>query len=201
MANQELFGFIILFLLGMLVVVKRLASGSVLERLLGGPLGKLVNGFNLFFLLLVNPLAAIALVTRRLAAIDPTRVAITGTPLLVLEIAGLVLYVAGFILMAWALIALGRGYQLGGCPPRPEDRMVMTGPYGLIRNPMYTAALGIALGLACLLQSPAFFAVFVVYLVLILLLIPLEEKGLLGKYGGPNAAYRQKTRKLIPLVY
>jgi protein-S-isoprenylcysteine O-methyltransferase Ste14 len=37
--------------------------------------------------------------------------------------------------------------------------------------------------------------------VLILLLIPREEDGLKKAYGEPYAAYTNKTRKLIPLVF
>ena len=51
-------GIAILFLLGMLVAVKRFATGSVLDRPQGNALLQLVNIFNLFFLLIVNPLAA-----------------------------------------------------------------------------------------------------------------------------------------------
>jgi protein-S-isoprenylcysteine O-methyltransferase Ste14 len=200
--DQRILGFFILFLLGGLVAVKRSATGSVLDKPQGGPLLQLVNIFNLFFLLVVNPLAAVALLTRRLEALDPTRVAIArALPRAVLEIAGLGLYVSGFLLMAWALIVLGRSYQLGGCDPRANDRLVVGGPYRFTRNPMYTAALAIALGLACLLQSLAFFAVFAVYLPLILLLVPMEEDGLLKKYGEAYAAYRRRSKKLVPFLY
>ena len=150
----------------------------------------------------MNPLAAVALLTRRLETIDPTRVAIArALPRAVLEIAGLVLYAGGFLLMAWALVVLGRSYQLGGCDPRAGDRLVVGGPYRVIRNPMYTAALAISLGLACLLQSLAFFAVFAAYLALILLLLPVEEAGLRKKYGAAYAAYRRRSKKLVPFLY
>ena len=163
---------------------------------------QLVNIFNLFFLLIVNPVAAILLITQRLTVTDPTYIAINKLWMLMgLEIVGLVLYVAGFFLMAWALITLGRSYQLGGSVPRSEDKMIMDGPYKLIRHPMYTAALSISLGLACLIQSAAFFCVFFIYLVLILPLIPMEEDGLRKAYGGQYVAYRQKARKLIPFIY
>jgi protein-S-isoprenylcysteine O-methyltransferase len=102
--------------------------------------------------------------------------------------------------MAWALITLGRNYQLGGSAPRSDDKMVMDGPYRLVRHPMYTAALSISIGLACLIQSWAFFCVFCIYLVLILLLIPMEEDGLRKAYGGQYVVYQQKARKLIPFV-
>jgi protein-S-isoprenylcysteine O-methyltransferase Ste14 len=201
LAHQTLFGTAILFLLAMLVVVKGLASGSIFDKLQGSLMVRLVNVFNLFFLLVVNPLAAIALIARRLPAIDPTQVAISGPMAPVVESAGLVLYTAGFLLMAWAFITLGANYQLGGCDPRAGDRLVEAGPYRLIRNPMYAAALAISLGLALLLRSLAFFAVFAVYLALILPLITIEEAGLQAKYGGAYAAYRRRSKKLVPFLY
>jgi protein-S-isoprenylcysteine O-methyltransferase Ste14 len=200
--DQGILGITILFLLGMLVIVKRVATGCILDRPKGNLKVQLVNIFNLFFLLVVNPVAAILLITRRLATIDPTHMTVDEPwILMVLEFAGLVMYVIGYLLMAWALITLGRNYQLGGSGPRSEDKMVIDGPYKLVRHPMYTAALSISLGLACLIQSGAFFCVFCIYLVLIFLLIPVEEDGLRRAYGEQYVAYRQKAKKLIPFVY
>jgi protein-S-isoprenylcysteine O-methyltransferase Ste14 len=200
--DQRILGLAMILLLAGLVVVKRLASGSILEKPQGGLLLRLVNLFNLFFLLVVNPLAAVLLVARRLEAIDPTHVAV-GAPrvLLALEIAGLAAYGTGFLVMAWALVALGRNYQLGGNAPRPDDGMVSAGPFRLVRHPMYAAALAIALGLACLTQSLAFLTVFIIYLALIFPLIAIEEKRLQDAYGERYAAYRQKVKKLVPFVY
>jgi len=200
--DQRILGIGILLLLGALVTAKLVATGSVLDKPKGNLLVQLVNIFNLFFLLVVNPLAAILLIARRLGTIDPTHLTIDHPGFLaVLEIAGLLAYATGFFIMAWALITLGRNYQLGGSAPRPEDKMIAGGPYRLVRHPMYAAALFIALGLTCLVQSWAFFGVFCLYLVLVLLLIPMEEEGLARSYGDRYAGYRQKTKKLIPLVY
>jgi protein-S-isoprenylcysteine O-methyltransferase Ste14 len=199
--DQRILGIAILILLGMLVVVKRVATGSILDKPKGNFLVQLVNIFNLFFLLVVNPLAGILSLARCLAWLDPTRLTLDDPLILmVLELAGLVLYACGFLLMAWALIVLGRNYQLGGSAPRSEDKLAMGGPYRVIRHPMYTAALSISLGLACLTQSWAFLGVFGVYLVLILLLIPREEQGLRKAYGEPFLVYQRKTGTLIPFV-
>ena len=200
--DQRILGIAMLVLLGMLVTVKWVATGSILDKPEGNPLVQLVNIFNLFFLLVVNPLAAILLITHRLALIAPTHL-LTGERwiLMVLEIVGLVMYGIGYLLMAWALITLGDNYQLGGSAPRTEDKMVMEGPYRMIRHPMYTAALSISLGLACLIQAWAFLGVFCIYFVLIFLLIPREEKELQKAYGEQYGAYQQKTRELIPFVY
>jgi len=201
--NQRILGIVIVLLLGVLVVTKQVTTGSILDKPKGKFLVQLVNIFNLFFLLIVNPLAAILLIARRLATIDPTHLTIDeASVLMVLEIPGWMVYIIGFLLMAWALITIGSNYQLGGSAPRFADKLVVSGPYRLVRHPMYTAAFTISFGLTCLTQSWAFLCVFCVYLVLILLLIPMEEDGLRKSYGGESyRTYRQKTRKLIPLVY
>jgi len=200
--NQTILGSAILLLLGILVTAKRVGTGSVLDKPTGNLLVQLVNVFNLFFLLVVNPLAAILLIAGRLPAIDPTYMPINEPQILmVLEIVGLVMYMMGSLLMGGALMTLGRNYQLGGSAPRSEDKMVIAGPYRLVRHPMYTSALSISLGLACLIQSWAFFGVFCIYLILILMLVPMEENGLQKAYGEQYVAYKQKARKLIPFVY
>jgi protein-S-isoprenylcysteine O-methyltransferase Ste14 len=200
--DQQALGIVIVLLLGMLVVVKQLATGSILEKPAGSFLLRFTNTFNLFFLLVVNPLAAILLLTRNLPAADPTHLAINAGGLLtILEIGSLGLYVFGFFFMAWALISLGHVYQLGGSAPRTVDKMIVVGPYRFVRHPMYIAVLCISLGLAGLIQSSAFFAVFCIYLVLIILLIPVEEEALQRAYGEEYAAYRQKVKKLVPRLY
>jgi protein-S-isoprenylcysteine O-methyltransferase Ste14 len=200
--DQKIMGILILFLLAALVIVKRMTTGSVLDRPQGNFLIQLVNTFNLFFLLIVNPLAAILMITRRLEILEPTRVTIDEPAiLLVLEIVGLIMYVIGYLLMAGALITLGHNYQLGGSDPRSEDKMIIDGPYKKVRHPMYTAALSISLGLACITRSWVFFFVFCIYLLLIIPLIPVEEDGLRKAYGEKYEIYRLKAKKLIPFVY
>jgi protein-S-isoprenylcysteine O-methyltransferase Ste14 len=200
--DEKILGIVILFLLCMLVLVKQRATGAILDRPRGTFPVQLVNSFNLFFLLMVNPLAAILLITRRLEMVDPTRIIISEPRLLtVLEMTGLVIYVFGYLSMAWALIRLGYSYQIGGSLPRPEDEMVMSGPYSLVRHPMYSAAMSISLGLAGMTQSGILFGVFCLYLILILLLIPLEEEGLRKVYDQQYIHYQQRTKKLIPFIY
>jgi protein-S-isoprenylcysteine O-methyltransferase Ste14 len=201
--DQRTLGVILLVLLGMLVAAKRIATGSIMkDRPRGGFALWFVHVFNMFFLLVVNPLAAILLATRQLDAVDPTRLAL-GTPWLVagLEAAGLALCAAGYLLMAWALLRMGAGYQVGGCEPRPGDRLIAAGPYTLVRHPMYAAALLIALGLAGLTQSLACVGVFVVYVALILSLIPGEEEALRRTYGERYVRYQREVRRLVPLLY
>ncbi len=200
--DQRILGIAVLLLLGMMVLAKRIGTGSILDKPQGNLLVQLVNIFNLFFLLVVNPAAAVLLILRRLEAIDPTRLVVAAPSFsIALELAGLLIYVMGYLLMAWALLSLGHNYQLGGTAPRHSDVMIKDGPYSLVRHPMYAAALCISCGLACLTQSIAFFLVFCIYLVLVLLLIPLEERDLQQAYDKEYAVYRQTTARLIPFIY
>ena len=199
--GETVLGIAIILLLGGLVAVKRIATGSVLDKPQGNILIQIVNIFNLFFLLIVNPLAAVGLITGGLAGLDPTHLTVqAGWLLALVEIVGLLLYVAGFCLMGWALLTLGCNYQLGGSAPRSEDKMVLDGPYRLIHHPMYTSALSISFGLALLIQSVAFFVVFLIHLGLILGLIPLEERELREAYGATYIDYQKKTRALVPAI-
>ncbi len=199
--DRTTLGIVILGLLGLLVAVKQFATGSILDKPQGNLMVQLVNIFNLFFLLVANPLSAILLLTGQLALFDSTRLLINAPLAIMAEISGLGLYVAGFLLMTWALITLGRHYQLGGSAPRSDDKLIVAGPYKLIRHPMYAAALSITLGLIGLIQSWIFVGVLGIYLVLILPLITTEEAGLRKAYGAPYSVYQQKTRKLVPFVY
>ena len=200
--DQRLLGIVIGLLLAILVVVKRWATGTILEKPPRVLLLWLVNLFNLFFLLVANPLAALLLITGRLDGADPTSLNLAqGWLVFVVEIGGFVVYLTGFVLMGWALVSLGSNYQLGGSDPRAGDTLIIRGPYAFIRHPMYTAALCIALGLACVTESLACLGAFVIYLVLILLLVPLEEESLKQTYGEQYVAYQRNVRSLVPLLF
>ena len=189
-------GITILALMGLLVLVKRLTTGSFVEYPSTGNFWvRLTNHFNLFFLLILIPGVAVWLIAGFPQTTDGSQI------VSVLEIAGLALYVAGCVLMGWALLILGGKYQLGGSAPRDVDEMVMVGPYRFVRHPMYTAVLCLSLGLACLIQSLTCFAVFCLYLALILVLIPIEEEGLQRAYHDRYLIYQKRVKKLVPYLY
>lgn len=190
--DRRILGIIIILLWLMLVTVKKLTTGSLLgDKPNGGVLFWLVHIFNFSFLLVANPAAAVLLIV-------PTRPVAAGG---LLSGAGVAVLAAGYTLMVWALITLRRNYQVGGNLPRSSDELVVRGPYRLVWHPMYAAALGISLGLACLTLHAAYFLVFFIYVALVLLLIPVEERGLEQAYGERYAAYEKSVKRLIPSLY
>ncbi len=185
------------------MVVKRWTTGSFVKgRPEGGSAIWLAHVFNLFLLTAVNPSVAILLVARKLDAVDPTILDPGQTSLhLGFETAGLLLAVVGNCLMCWALVTMKGHFQVMGKPPRPSDRLLRSGAYGMVRHPMYTSVLCLSLGMALLTQSVALFILFGVHAALILSLVAVEERGLLRAHGEQFEAYQRRVKRLVPLIY
>jgi protein-S-isoprenylcysteine O-methyltransferase Ste14 len=114
-------------------------------------------------------------------------------------IAGGILMALGGLLLAAALVRLGPGLT----PlPYPKDgaALVRTGPYGLVRHPMYGGGLMIAFGWALFVRGPLTLG----YALLLLLLLEVksrrEERWLAERFPD-YAEYQRRVPKLIPFVY
>jgi len=115
----------------------------------------------------------------------------------------------------WALPLVAWGYlqyrfvgnyraRLGGGGPGisiPPERIVDTGPYRYVRNPMYLGHLIFFLGLALALRSWIALAVLIVHAVWFDLRVREDETRLLGIFGGPYLMYCKRAKRWIPGVY
>jgi len=82
-----------------------------------------------------------------------------------------------------------------------EQGVIDTGPYAVVRHPMYAGALVLLAGMPLALGSVVGLATFPFFVAIIVLRLLDEERFLLGHLAG-YAAYRQKTRyRLIPHVW
>ena len=125
----------------------------------------------------------------------------TGTVHTVAFIAGAALMIAGVVTATFAVTELRRRDAFTPVPrPRAEGHLVDTGPYRWIRHPLYSGMFLGAMGWAVArLSWPAVVGALVLAVVLDLKRRR-EEAWLLDRYPG-YAAYRQRTRALIPFVY
>ncbi len=115
------------------------------------------------------------------------------------RVLAVLLWVAGGALLVPAIVSLGRA--LTPLPyPKNDATLMQTGPYAVVRHPMYSGGLAICLGFALHVQS----WLTLVYVAALFVLLDVksrrEERWLTVKFPAYEA-YRRRVRKLIPFVY
>ncbi len=117
----------------------------------------------------------------------------------VMTIAGIVILLIGLYIVAMALRDLGGSMSVF---PKPVDdgRLQQGGIYRFVRHPMYSGAILSALGWSLFRTSVPALILTLILFVFFDRKAAHEETMLAGRYAG-YAAYKAKTRKLIPFVY
>jgi protein-S-isoprenylcysteine O-methyltransferase Ste14 len=111
---------------------------------------------------------------------------------------GVALVLAGIGLAIWARFYLGRNW---GMPMtvKAEPELVTTGPYAVVRNPIYSGLVLALTGTALTINLTVFIAVaaFAAYFVLS---AHVEDRNLARLFPDTYPAYRARTKMLIPYV-
>jgi protein-S-isoprenylcysteine O-methyltransferase Ste14 len=112
---------------------------------------------------------------------------------------GLVLFALGLGLAIWARLHIGRNW---GTPMSQKDdpELVTSGPYRLVRHPIYSgiifAGVGTAVALSWLwLIAVALAGVYFVYSATV------EERNMAKQFPETYPAYRRSTKMLVPFVF
>ena len=114
-------------------------------------------------------------------------------------IVGSVFLLSGSLLFISVILRLGANFS--ALPyPKPESTLIETGPYRIVRHPMYSGAILIAFGWALLIHSWLAIGTALVLFVLFDLKSRREEAWLKEKFPG-YITYQQRVRKLVPLIY
>lgn len=109
------------------------------------------------------------------------------------------LMVVGSALLVAGLLRLGRGLTPLPYPKDGAD-LIQTGPYALVRHPMYSGGIGLGLGWALYVQSWLTLGYVAVLFVFLDAKSRREERWLAEKFPA-YSAYQLRVRKLIPFVY
>jgi protein-S-isoprenylcysteine O-methyltransferase Ste14 len=113
---------------------------------------------------------------------------------------GLALYVVGLVLTLWAQLAMGTSWRIG-VDPRERTALVTRGPFRLVRNPIFSAMMVAAAGLALLVPNALAVAAVVGLVAAIELQVRrVEEPYLLTAHGPAYAAYAGSTGRFVPGV-
>ena len=119
--------------------------------------------------------------------------------LLPVVIAGLLVVILGIGFAVWARVHLGSNWS-----SRPAIRenhtITRTGPYTVVRHPIYTGILTGILGTAIATGALLAFICLLVILMLFLIKIRMEEQFLVEEFGEDYERYRHEVKALIPFV-
>ncbi|MCX6164694.1 MAG: hypothetical protein NTU73_07520 [Ignavibacteriae bacterium] len=109
------------------------------------------------------------------------------------------LLILSLLLALWSMIIMK--FHFNGAPEvLPGMTLKTSGPYKLIRHPMYTSLLG--LGAVWIINdfSVFRFAIFIILLIDLLFKMYYEEKFLLEKFS-EYAEYKIHTKRIIPFIF
>ncbi len=120
--------------------------------------------------------------------------------LTVVSAAGKIMLPSGFALRTIARRALS-GFFSPVIKIRPGQKLITTGPYKLIRHPIYLSELFSYFSFPMILGSFYGFVVMLIIVPILLYRISFEEKTLISRFGQEYVEYKKKIKKLIPYVY
>ena len=118
---------------------------------------------------------------------------------LLVGITGVLLTVAGLGFSGWARCHLGK-YWSSLVEVKVGHQLIMTGPYRIVRNPMYTGILIAFLGATIAIGELFAFVALAIGIVSIWVKIKTEEEILTKKFGGEYLRYKREVKALIPYV-
>jgi len=113
---------------------------------------------------------------------------------------GLPLALLGAALAVWGLLALGRNNLTALPYPTDDATLTVTGPYAIVRNPIYSGLLLGALGLGLWHQSWPTLVLSAALFVLFDLKTRKEQAWLTERFP-EYSAYAKRVKKLVPWVY
>ena len=115
--------------------------------------------------------------------------------------AGMVVLLAGLVLRGWSFKALGE-YFTHTVMVSPDQPVIATGPYRVLRHPSYTGVILAGLGVGLASANWADLAgLLLITLPPLLWRIHVEENALKATVGDRYRAYAAQHKRLVPLVW
>jgi protein-S-isoprenylcysteine O-methyltransferase Ste14 len=138
-----------------------------------------------------------ALISLAALLLRPVHVGLPGEG--VVDAAGDVATGLGLAFAIWARIHLGQCWS-GRVEVKHGHRVVRTGPYALVRHPIYAGILMAIAGSAMVAGELTAFLAVVLMTVAYLRKVRMEEAVLLQSFGPEYEGYRREVKALVPFV-
>ncbi|WP_158282283.1 methyltransferase family protein [Salipaludibacillus keqinensis] len=114
---------------------------------------------------------------------------------------GIIFYAVGVILRYWGMLKLGKQFTRD-VNVTGDDEIIGTGPFRVLRHPLYTGLLSALVGISFYTGSMiGLFLTFFLFMPFLLKRIRLEEEMLVASFGKDYEKWAETRNKLIPFIY
>ncbi|HEY1800127.1 MAG TPA: isoprenylcysteine carboxylmethyltransferase family protein [Terriglobales bacterium] len=113
---------------------------------------------------------------------------------------GAAVTVVGLLFAVWARRHLASNWS-SAVTIKQDHELITSGPYALVRHPIYTGILAGFLGTAIALSQLRGVIGFVMIFIVLWAKLRLEEEWMRSQFGETYAAYAQRTAALVPYVF
>jgi len=130
----------------------------------------------------------------------PIRLSLSVPARAVLLAVGAILYFVGLAVMLWGRLALSDMYNLStsaGAQLYADHRLVTSGPFAVVRHPMYVGGQMAEMGALLMFRTWAILAV-AANIPILFLRAKREEEALAAEFGDQWAEYRQRVPFWVP---
>jgi protein-S-isoprenylcysteine O-methyltransferase Ste14 len=114
---------------------------------------------------------------------------------------GVVLCFLGAVFAIWSRYVLGKNWSGVIATEKENHELVTTGPYAIVRHPIYLGFIIAMLGFALTVGNIISFVAVILGLITLILRISIEEKLMNGIFVGSYKEYSSKTKRLIPFIW
>jgi protein-S-isoprenylcysteine O-methyltransferase Ste14 len=116
-----------------------------------------------------------------------------------IEWSGAVLVAAGLLFTVWARVHLGSNWS-GIVTVKRDHELVTSGPYAIVRHPIYTGLVLAFVGSAITLGEMRGVLAVVIVVASLWRKLRLEERWMAEQFGDDYERYRGRVRALVPFV-
>ena len=117
-----------------------------------------------------------------------------------LFVVGVLMIFLGSVLRRYCWRTLGE-YFTGDVRVRPDQPVIRSGPYRLVRHPSYTAGMMMFIGIGLALGSWLSFALLTIATIATYSYrVAVEERALLDTIGEPYSSYMKERKRFIPYI-
>jgi len=112
---------------------------------------------------------------------------------------GTAVTILGLVFAVWAREHLGRNWSRSVTIKQGHE-LITTGPYAVVRHPIYTGILAGFLGMAIALSQVRGFVAFVLIFLVLWIKLRMEEQWMRSQFGETYATYAHQTAALVPYL-